>query len=108
LCERMKRPTAFLELESFALNNNAERDVNTANGAFAPVANTTGERNTATGDNALSSNNTGNRNTAIGNAALRLNTTGTDNTAISGSVCPREPIYFSRPIRSVLRLRLGV
>jgi hypothetical protein len=104
----MKRPTAFLELESFALNNNAERDVNTANGAFAPVANTTGERNTATGDNALSSNNTGNRNTAIGNAALRLNTTGTDNTAISGSVCPREPIYFSRPIRSVLRLRLGV
>ena len=71
-------------------------DFNTANGAFALVANTTGERNTATGDSALFSNNTGNPNTAIGNAALGLNTTGTDNTAISSSVCPREPIYFSR------------
>jgi hypothetical protein len=71
----MKSPTAFLELESFALYNNAEGDFNTANGAFALVANTTGERNTATGDSALFSNNIGNRNTAIGNAALGLNTT---------------------------------
>jgi hypothetical protein len=43
----MKRPTAFLELESFALNNNAEGDFNTANGNAALGLNTTGTDKTA-------------------------------------------------------------
>src|SRR6266566_4551664 len=49
---------------------------NTANGAFALQANTTGSYNTANGSQALFSNTTGAGNTANGLDALASNTTG--------------------------------
>jgi hypothetical protein len=55
---------------------------NTAVGASALNADTTGPDNTAVGSNALLSNTTGSTNTAIGSAALPHNTTGNANTAI--------------------------
>ena len=55
---------------------------NTAIGAAALAANTTGYCNTAIGAKALFANTTGNRNTAGGVCALTANTTGTCNTAI--------------------------
>jgi hypothetical protein len=54
---------------------------NTAVGASALAANTTGADNTALGLNALASNTTGINNTASGRFALTSNTTGTGNTA---------------------------
>lgn len=54
---------------------------NTAIGAFALRANTTGNWNTATGLNALLNNNSGYGNTANGQRALLNNTTGHSNTA---------------------------
>jgi hypothetical protein len=55
---------------------------NTAVGAAALVANTTGSDNTASGLDGLQFNTTGNGNTAIGLEALQFNTTGNGNTAI--------------------------
>jgi trimeric autotransporter adhesin len=57
-------------------------DNNTASGAFALFANTTGNLNTASGNSALLFNTTGTNNTAIGLLALSSNTMGGDNTAI--------------------------
>lgn len=55
---------------------------NTALGARALAANTSGTLNTATGNDALLVNTTGRYNSAFGNAALTANTTGSDNTAL--------------------------
>jgi hypothetical protein len=52
---------------------------NTAVGASALVANTTGNNNTAVGQTALTTNTTGNFNTAVGRQALFSNLDGTDN-----------------------------
>ena len=54
---------------------------NTAVGANAFAANTTGVNNTALGTNALTSNTTGGFNTAFGGRSLSSNTTGFSNTA---------------------------
>jgi hypothetical protein len=54
---------------------------NTAVGASALAANTSGLENVAIGISALSANTTGAQNTATGRLALRDNTTGNDNTA---------------------------
>jgi hypothetical protein len=58
---------------------------NTATGADALSANTTGTYDTANGDSALSDNTTGTANTAVGTEALSANTTGFGNTAIGMS-----------------------
>ena len=55
---------------------------NTAVGASALNANTTGSGNTAVGSNALDANTTGVVNTAVGGEALGANTTGSQNTAV--------------------------
>ena len=55
---------------------------NTAVGASALAANTTGSSNTAVGLSALSFNTTGTTNSAFGLFALRSNTTGSNNTAV--------------------------
>ena len=55
---------------------------NTALGASALAANTTGANNTAVGYQALDANTTGGVNTAIGSGALGSNTTGAGNTAV--------------------------
>jgi hypothetical protein len=55
---------------------------NTAVGASALVANTTGSLNTAIGYQALDANTTGLTNTAVGENALGANTTSNDNTAV--------------------------
>ena len=55
---------------------------NTAVGASALLANSTGFLNTAIGVEALLSNTTGNFNTATGSSSLRENTTGFNNTAV--------------------------
>jgi len=55
---------------------------NTAVGASALAANTTGASNTAIGINALDANTTGNSNTAVGESALTSNVTGERNTAM--------------------------
>jgi hypothetical protein len=60
---------------------NSAISTNTAVGASALAANTSGADNTALGLNALSSNNSGSNNTASGRFALTSNTTGTGNTA---------------------------
>jgi hypothetical protein len=54
---------------------------NTAIGAFALTANTTGDSNTATGSGALFQNTSGMANTGVGQGALGGNTTGFSNTA---------------------------
>jgi len=66
---------------AFALNANTTGNSNTANGAFALNANTTGNSNTANGAFALNANTTGSNNTANGASALKNNTTGFNNTA---------------------------
>lgn len=58
---------------------------NTAVGASALNANTSGAYNTATGANALLANTSGAGNTSFGIATLAANTTGGENTAIGGS-----------------------
>jgi hypothetical protein len=55
---------------------------NTAVGASALNANTTGSRSVAVGDNALLVNTTGERHVAIGSEALTANTTGSYNTGV--------------------------
>jgi len=55
---------------------------NTAVGASALAANTTGLANAAFSQNALVSNTTGNYNTAVGRNTLYTNTTGSTNTAV--------------------------
>jgi hypothetical protein len=55
---------------------------NTALGASALNANTTGNNNTAVGYFSLRDNTTGNRNSAVGTTALRNNTTGVINSAV--------------------------
>ena len=59
-----------------------EIPANTASGASALQANTTGRDNTASGVSALQFNTTGKFNTAIGASALVRNTTGESNTAV--------------------------
>jgi hypothetical protein len=59
-----------------------EVSTNTAVGASALVANTTGSLNTAIGYQALDANTTGLTNTAVGENALGANTTSNDNTAV--------------------------
>ena len=54
----------------------------TAFGAYALQANTTGNGNTAFGSLVLIDNTTGGGNTAVGSAALYSNTTGSNNTAV--------------------------
>jgi hypothetical protein len=58
---------------------------NTAVGASALAANTSGAVNTALGSSALLSNTTASYNTAIGSRALRTNTTGANNSALGES-----------------------
>ena len=55
---------------------------NTAVGASALAANTTGDQNTAIGNLSLNANTTGNLNTAVGQRSLLVNTTGSRNTAL--------------------------
>lgn len=57
---------------------------NTAVGASALNANTTGDFNTTVGANGLGNNTAGRYNTAIGASALAANTTGSTNTAVGG------------------------
>jgi hypothetical protein len=54
---------------------------NTAVGASALAANTTGDYSTAIGSNALAANTTGEFNTAVGRETLQSNTTGSQNTS---------------------------
>jgi hypothetical protein len=55
---------------------------NTAVGASALAANTSGANNTGIGNNALLSNTTGNRNSSVGRSALGSITTASDNSAL--------------------------
>jgi hypothetical protein len=65
-----------------ALQANTTGIQNTAVGLGALQANTTGASNTAFGTGALQANTTGANNTAVGVNALQANTTGTENTAV--------------------------
>ena len=68
------------------LLSNAAID-NTAVGASALQANTSGPHNTAVGEVALVSNSTGGDNTSVGTGSLFFNTTGSGNTAIGYGAC---------------------
>ena len=68
-----------------ALAANTTGNYNTATGYFALYSNTTGNDNTATGKYSLYYNTTGNQNTATGRYALYSNTTGIYNTATGSS-----------------------
>ncbi len=63
--------------------------VNTAFGASALAANTTGAYNTAIGFQVLANNTTGNNNHALGFQALAANTSGSRNTAFGEASLPR-------------------
>jgi hypothetical protein len=65
-----------------ALGNNTSGTQNTAFGANALIANTTGGSNTAIGYIAGGSINGSTSNTAVGDVALRFNVSGNDNTAV--------------------------
>jgi hypothetical protein len=65
-----------------ALEANTTGAQNTAVGVSTLQANTTGINNTAVGQGALFSNTTGINNTAVGQNALVVNTTGAQNTAV--------------------------
>jgi len=65
-----------------ALAANTTGSTNTAIGSQAGTANTTGYNMAALGRAALLNNTTGNDNTATGQAALAFNTTGSNNTAV--------------------------
>jgi carbonic anhydrase/acetyltransferase-like protein (isoleucine patch superfamily) len=69
-------------LGASALNANTTGGNNTAVGDSALLNNTTGGNNSAVGRNALISNTTGSNNAAIGNASLYSNTTGGNNSAV--------------------------
>jgi hypothetical protein len=62
---------------------------NTAVGASALAAVTSGNSNTAMGQGSLSGNTTGASNAGFGQATLNANTTGNYNTAVGGSTLPR-------------------
>ena len=68
-----------------ALAANTSGAENTASGYEALYSNTTGSSNTATGRDALYSNTTASHNTAVGRSALTSNTTGAENTAVGRS-----------------------
>lgn len=70
-----------------ALQANTSGPHNTADGEVALVFNTTGGDNTAMGAGALFSNTTGSGNSAIGYGTLDAVTTGSSNTAIGNSAC---------------------
>jgi hypothetical protein len=72
----------FLGLHAGNLTMGSSANNNTAIGANALPANTTGCCNTATGNNSLLQNTTGGGNTAMGDGALYSNSTGSSNTAI--------------------------
>ena len=81
-------PSALLDVDGEAEVNGltvgrgaGDVSSNTAVGAGALAANTTGSSNTAFGDNSLAANTTGGGNTASGRNALLSNTTGGSNTA---------------------------
>src|SRR5438552_4563067 len=65
-----------------ALKADTTGSLNTAVGSQALLNNTTGGNNTAVGVNALVNNTTGTVNTAVGQGALASNTIGSENTAI--------------------------
>jgi hypothetical protein len=65
-----------------ALAANTSGAQNTAIGIQALQSTTSGENNTAVGRLALKSNTTGNSNTAVGRDALQVNTTGSENSAV--------------------------
>jgi hypothetical protein len=69
-------------LGASALNANTTGDSNSAVGYFALLGNTTGSTNTAVGLSALRFNTTGGSNSAIGALALNANTTGSSNSAV--------------------------
>ncbi len=69
-------------LGAYALQANTTGDDNTAIGSGALTNNTSGFYNTAIGYNSLGYNSTGYYNNAIGRNALQANTTGTYNTAL--------------------------
>jgi hypothetical protein len=71
-----------------ALAANTTGNLNTAVGSSALVGNTSGTDNTALGYNALFPNTTGSYNTAIGRSALVGNTTGSNNTALGWGALP--------------------
>jgi hypothetical protein len=73
-----------------ALNANTTGATNTAVGVNALTVNTTGSQNTSVGVSSLSANNTGSQNTAIGRAALFTNTTGSNNTGLG-----YQALYFN-------------
>jgi len=65
-----------------ALNANTSGNFNTANGHQSLLSNTTGALNTAMGAVALQQNTTGSENVAVGQNSLPNNTTGSFNTAV--------------------------
>ena len=65
-----------------ALAANTTGDATVAIGHQALIANTTGYNQVAVGKGALGTNTTGNNNVAVGNAALLSNTTASNNTAV--------------------------
>jgi hypothetical protein len=65
-----------------ALAANTTGSTNTAIGASAMAANTRGQYNTAVGQAAMQTNTAGNYNTAVGQGAMQLNTIGANNTAV--------------------------
>jgi carbonic anhydrase/acetyltransferase-like protein (isoleucine patch superfamily) len=69
-------------LGASALNANTSGDSNSAVGFHALLNNTTAGSNSAVGRNALVSNTTGNNNSAVGRNALFSNTTGSNNSAV--------------------------
>jgi hypothetical protein len=69
-------------LGASALNANTSGSNNTAVGSLALERNTTGEINSAIGAFALYSNTTGSSNSAVGLSALGFNTSGSTNTAV--------------------------
>jgi hypothetical protein len=70
---------------AYALFANSTGNANTATGYQALLSNTNGTQSTANGAFALFSNTTGTSNTAIGYAALNENTTGNFNVALGNS-----------------------
>jgi|UPI000485B6B6 hypothetical protein len=74
---------------TFGKGAGSNNGVNTAIGASALAANTTGVYNTAIGFQVLANNTTGNNNHALGFQVLAANTTGSRNTALGEASLPR-------------------
>ena len=75
-------------LGASALNANTTGSNNSAVGNLALLSNTTGNFNAAVGSDALRFNSTGNHNSAVGYYSLRNNTTGGGNSAVGFSALP--------------------